>query len=182
MHLEHGYSKTIGTSEANIKVAYSTFVTSSSCEETSAFGQLIVRGTFISFTTTIADMKFAVDTKPESAFVQAFVKIGSNTLLDRRGALSSFNRCARYTSSIAKFSREIFRIRRSHFVYITKLTLTVGLSIHFDIGIDANACIGRTGTEVTGVSGSFTPTVGVTLSGGVSANLLVSSTIGARST
>jgi hypothetical protein len=181
IRLEHGYSKTIGTSRASIYIAYNTFVTSTSCEQTSAFGQLIVTGTLISSTTTIADVKFAVDTTPESAFVQAFVRIGSNTLLDRRGALSSSSQCARYTRSIARFSREIFRISHSYFVYVARLTLSVGLSVHFDIGIEANACIGRSVTEVTGVSGSFTPTVGVTISGGVTGNLLVSSIIGAIS-
>lgn len=167
-------SKTIGINEANVKIAYGYFAgTNTHCDQLKTFGRCIVVGTLLSRTFTLADVKFDIQTTTTSASVIAFVRIGSNTLLDYRYQHSLPDHCKLFTRPIADNRRRLFGLSYDIFVYIGYLTLSVDLYAHFTLDINANVCIGRTGTEVSGGLGAITPTVGITLSGGVTGNLLV---------
>ena len=62
-------------------------------------------------------------------------------------------------------SVELQTIQRA-FIFLSMLDiLRADVDIHFDLDVNANLCIGRTGTEVSGALGALTPTVGVTVSG-----------------
>ena len=164
----------IGVDEANIKIAYGYFAgTSTHCDRMKAFGRGIVVGKLFSYTSTLADMKVDVTISTTSASVIAFVRIGSNTLLDT-DIQTSVDNCYPYNRDLAEFRKRLFSRRFSFFIYVGTLSLTIHLDAVFDVDVNTNACIGRTGTEVSGALGAFTPTVGVILTGGVSANILVS--------
>ena len=173
-HSAYLNSKTIGINEANVKIAYGYFAgTNTHCDQMKTFGRCIVVGTLLSRTVTIADVKFDIQATTTSASVIAFVRIGTNTLLDYRYQRSLPSHCKLYTRPISEYRQRIFRLSYDIFIYVGYLTLSVDLTAHFNLDINANICIGRTGTEVTGALGAITPTAGVTLSGGVTGNLLV---------
>ena len=179
-HSAYLNSKTIGINEANVKIAYGYFAgTNTRCDQMKAFGRCIVVGTLLSKTVTIADVKFDIQASTTDntlpAYVMAFVKIGSNTLLqhDRPYQHSLSSHCERYNHPIREYRQRIFRLRYNIFVYAGYLTLSVDLTAHFNLDVNANICIGRTGTEDTGALGAITPTAGLTISGGVSGNILV---------
>lgn len=173
-HKAYINSKTIGINEANVKIAYGYFAgTNTHCDQLKTFGRCVVVGTLLSRTVTLADVKFDIQATTTSASIIAFVRIGTNTLLDYRYQRSLESHCKLYTRAIAEYRRRIFTLRYDIFVYVGYLTLRVDLHVHFNLDVNANICIGRTGTEVSGALGALTPTAGVTLSGGVSGNLLV---------
>lgn len=74
-HSAYLNSKTIGTNEANIKIAYGYFAgTNTHCDQMKTFGRCIVLGTLLSRTETIADVKFDIQATTTSASVIAFVR------------------------------------------------------------------------------------------------------------
>ena len=165
----------IGIDEANIVIAYGYFAgTSTHCDRMKAFGRGVVVGKLFHRTSTLADMKVDVTITSTSASFIAFVKIGSNTLLDTSIQRSLSSHCYPYNRNLAEFRKRLFSWRFSLFVYVGTLSLTIHLDAVFDVDVNTNACIGRTGTEVSGALGAFSPTIGVILTGGVSANILVS--------
>lgn len=173
-HRAYINSKTIGISDANVKVAYGYFGgIGTHCDRLKVFGRCIVVGKLLDRTRTLADIKFDVVVTTTSASVVAYVRIGSNTLLNYRYQ-NSIDHCRSFTRAIADYRIRLFTLRQDIFVYVGYLTLSVDLHVHFNLDVNANICIGRTGTEVTGALGAITPTAGVTLRGGVSGNLLVS--------
>jgi hypothetical protein len=173
LHRAYINSKTIGITDANVKVAYGYFAgTSTHCDRLKVFGRCIVVGKLLSKTQTLADIKFDIVGTTTSGSVEALVRIGSATLLNYRYQ-RTIDHCRSFTRSIARYRRRLFTLQYNLFVYVANLRLSVDLTVQFNLDVNANLCIGRTGTEVSGALGAITPTAGVTLSGGVTGNLLV---------
>ena len=173
-HTAYIHSKRIGIDEANIKVAYGYFAgASTTCGQMKAFGRGLVVGKLFTHTSTLVDMKVDVIVDSTSASVIAFLRIGSNTLLDYRVQRSPKRYCSPYNHDLAEFSARLLTLEFSHFVYIAIITWSVHLDIVFDLDVNTNACIGRTGTEVSEAMGALSPTIGVVITGGVTANLVV---------
>ena len=166
----------IGVSDANIVIAYGYFAgTSTYCDRMKVFGRGVVVGKLFRKTYTLADMKVDVSITSSSASFIAFVKIGSNTLLNLDTSIQrSSSHCYSSNHNLAEFRKRLFSLRFSFFVYVATLSLSIHLDVVFDVDVNTRACIGRTGTEVSGALATFSPTIGVVLTGGVSANLLVS--------
>lgn len=174
LHRAYINAKTIGIDLANIKIGYGYFAgTSTHCDQMKTYGRFIVVGKLLSHTSTFADVKFNLMATTTSFSAMAYARIRSNSLLDynRNGNLQSH--CLTYSSNMPQFRSRLLTLRFSLYVYVTTLTLRVDLDVHFDLGFNGNVCVGRTGTEVSGALGAITPTIGVTVSGGVSASLLV---------
>ena len=172
-HRAYINSKTIGISDANIKVAYGYFGGTNTHCDLKVFGRCIVIGKLLSETRTLADIKVDAMATTTSASLVAYVNINGVTLLNCRYQRST-DHCRSFTRAITEHRARLPILRLDVFVYVAYLTLSVDLHVHFNLDVNANICIGRTGTEVTGALGAITPTAGVTLSGGVTGNLLVS--------
>lgn len=167
-------SKTIGVDKANIKVAYGYFAgTNSQCAMMKTFGRTIVVGTLLSYTYTFADVKIDMRVDLQTASVVAFARIGSNTLLNYNTYGDASTHCRQFTRNLSGFRVRLFHLSFSIPIYIGHITLSLDLYVHFDLGANANFCLGRSSTEVSGALGSLTPTVGVTVTGGVRATLAV---------
>ena len=178
-HIAYINSKTIGIEEANIKVAYGYFSgTNNHCNRLKVFGRCVVIGKLLSRTKRLAEIRFDALATTTSGSIVAYVRIGSNTLLDNTVQVST-DQCRSFTQNNIESRARLFRLRFSLFIYVGTLTLSVNLDVHFNVDVTTNMCIGirRTGRKVTGVLGAITPTAGVTLSGGVTGNLLVSNKI-----
>lgn len=113
-----------------------------------------------------------MEARTTGAFIVVYARIGTNTLLDYSFNEQLPNHCYQKTHGITNFRHRIFTLSFSIFVYAGYLSLHVGLTAHFDLSANTNICIGRTGTEVSGALAALTPTVGVTIDGGVTGNLL----------
>ena len=173
-HRAYLNSHTIGVSDANVKIAYGYFAgTNTHCDQLKTFGRFIVVGKVLSYTRTFGDVKFDLEATTTSISLVTYVRIGTTTLLDVNEQRSLSSPCYLYTNSIREFRHRIFRWSYSIFVYVGYLTLHVDVTAHFNLDVNANFCIGRTGTEVTGALAALTPTAGITLGGGVTGNLLV---------
>ena len=174
-HSSYINSKRVGIDEANIKIAYGYFAgTNYHCDNAKAYARTRVVGTLLSHTSTFADVKVDIRATTTSASITAYAKVGSNYLLQHSASGTLSNHCFPYNRNLASYTTRLFRLSFSLFVYVAYLTLSVDVDAHFNMGLTTNMCIGRTGLEATGAIATITPTVGVTVTGGVSANLLVS--------
>ena len=188
-HVAYMHSKVIGIDDANIKIAYRYFAgTSTDCDKMKAFSRCVVVGKLFSSTRTLIDIKVDVEvdatvnsTWSASAIanstwlsVIAFARIGGYNLLDldysqQRSASSN---CSSYNHVMPELHIRLFSQSYDFFLYIAYVSLTVHSDAIFTSNVITNACIGN-GTDVSGAMNVLSPTVTVTLSGGVSVNLLV---------
>ena len=58
-------------------------------------------------------------------------------------------------------------------MYVGTLSLYVNVYFQFNLNINSNTCIGHTGNGVSGALSAILPSVGLTVEGGVTGNLLV---------
>ena len=167
-------SERIGIEEANIKVAYGYFAgTSTDCGQMKAFGRGIVVGELFTQKSELVDMKVDVIVNSTSASVIAFLRIGGNILLEHNEQASQDSYCSPYEHDLVEFRVRLFTFYFTHFVYITTLTWSVHLDIDFDLDVITNACISQNKTEVSEAMGALSPTIGVILTGSISANFVV---------
>lgn len=167
-------AKTIGIDEANIKLAYGYFCgTNTHCDRFKTYGRFIVVGKLLSHTSTLADLKLSIVITSNSASVVVLAKIKSNTLVDYSFNEQLSSRCLNYNRNLAQFNARLLTLTYNLYVYIGYLTLNADLDISFDLDVNAEVCIGTSGTDPSEAEGALTPTVGVTVSGGVSGNILV---------
>ena len=174
-HQAYITSKKLGIDDAHIKISYGYFAgTTTHCDDFKSFGRGVVVTKLLSSTKTVANFKFDLEANYDSTLVVAYARIGSNTLLDYTYNKNLSLHCSSNAwNNLARFGFRVFTLRFSLFVYVATLSLTVAVDVNFNLDAKADVCIGRSGTEVSGALGILTPTVGVTLSGGVSASLLV---------
>ena len=172
-------AKRIGGSNAHLRIAYGYFVGySTTCDEMKAFGRYKVVGSILKWTVALADVKVSIEAATGSGHVIAYAKIGTNTLLNNNTVINNLlgnsSYCRSHTSALAEYRARLFSLSFGVWIYVGRLTLNVNVDGHFNLDINANVCLGRTRTEVTGALAAFSPTIGITLSGEISANLLVS--------
>ncbi len=166
-------SRRIGIDEAHVRISYGYFAgVSSQCGAMKAFGRTKVVGKLLSFKATLADVKIDMELDA-SPYAIAYAKVGSNSLLDYSTYGSITSHCKLLNQNLAEFRVRLFHICIPIFIYVATITLRADLFVHFNMGVNINFCLGRSTTEISGALVSLTPTVGVTVSGGVSASLLV---------
>lgn len=166
-------SRRIGIDKAHARISYGYFAgTSSQCGAMKAFGRTKVVGKLLSYEKTIADVRLDVEIDA-SPYAIAFAKIGSNTLLDYSTYGNTATHCKLMSRSLAEFRQRLFSWRIPFFIYVGTITLRLDVYAHFNMGINVNFCLGRSTREISGALASLTPTIGITVSGRVTATLAV---------
>jgi hypothetical protein len=170
-------ARRLGVDLAHLRIAYGYFAgRNSMCDKIKVFGRFKVVGSLIGFTKTIADVKINVEAATGSGVLIVYAKLISNTLIDYNSqGNNSQGRCRPYTRTFPGYQTRLFSISHNVWIYVGILRLSIDVDGHFNFAVNANVCLGRTRTEVTGALAAFSPTVGVTLSGTASASLLVRS-------
>ena len=188
-HKAYITSKTIGISKANIKVASGYFAgTDTHCDQMKAFTRGIVRGTVLSRSVTLADLKLQVTATTKSISIPKFAtntsisillyaRVGTNTLLNFGFNEELLSHCRTDSQPLGRYRRTLFRFSIPIPVFGIPLRISIALNGQLDINFNSNICIGRTGTAVSGALGALTFTLGVTIEGSVSVSLLVSQLI-----
>ncbi len=173
-HTAYIASKTIGIDDANIKIAYGYFTgASTQGDRLKVYGRCIVVGKLLSHTSILADLKLDLQLNTTSASGVILVKIKSNTLVDYNYNEELSSQCLNYSANLFQFREKLHSLRFNLYIYIGYLTLRADLDVRFDLDVNSEVCIGRTGLT-SRVVGALTPTVEVTVNGEVSASLLVS--------
>lgn len=174
-HSAYINAKRIGIDDAHLRIAYGYFVGTSfpTCNEMKVFGRCKVVGSLLSRSKTLADVKVSIEAASTSSAVVVYAKIGSTTLLDYNSQQSPLSHCRPHSSSVSEYRTRLFTLSFSVWIYVGSLTLSIHVDGHFNLDVNANMCLGRTRTEVSGVLGALSPTIGITLSGDASASLLV---------
>lgn len=174
-HLAYIDAHTVGPTQGNVKIAYGFFAGAGThCDQAKAFGRGRAELTFLDYTATIADAQVEIRATTTSAYVNAYARVFGTTYYtySRNEALAS--PCRLYTRNLAEYRRTYTRSYYI-FVYVGYLTLSANMQFFLTLDLNANMCVGRTGTEVTGALGALTPRIGVSVGGSVSGNLLVRS-------
>ena len=145
---------------------------SNHCDKIKVFGRIHVRCRILKYVRTLADAKLELRVTTTTANFIAYVRFGSNTLLNTHETRRISN-CFKITKNVVNYRRLLYRFQYPIFVYVGTLSLYVNVYCQFNLNINSNTCIGRTGTEVSGALGAISPSVGLTVEGGVTGNLLV---------
>ena len=138
------------------------------------YGRFIVVGKLLTHTSTFVDLKLNLQISTNSAHAVVLAKIGSNKLVDYNFNEQLSSRCLNYNPDLVQFQTRLLTLRTDFFIYVGYLTLRADLDLRFNFGVNAQLCIGRSGLDLSELRGALTPTVGVTVSGGVSATIAVS--------
>ena len=169
-HRAYINSTTIGTNEANIKVAGGYFAgIGTHCDKMKAFARGIVKGRVLSWTATLVDFKFKLTASTTSICIDLYARVGSNILLHYNNQTP----CKIYSYNISRYRRTLFRFSIPVFVFGIPLTISIALHGQLDINFNTNVCIGRTGTEASGALGAVAFKLGVSIEGSASVHLLV---------
>ena len=166
-------SKSLGISDVHLKIISGLFAgVSSHCDRMKTFGRIHARTKVLSSERTLADAKLELSLTTTTASFVAYVRFGSNTLLNAHESKSMSN-CWKKTKNLINYRQLLFSIGFRIFVYVGTLKLYIRLYFQFNLNLNSNMCIGRTGTEVSGALGAISPSAGLTVEGGVTGNLLV---------
>ncbi len=173
----HAYlnSKTIGINDANLKLVFGLFAGRYQCKRVKVFGRIIAVGKILWHRRTVADAKVDLRLRPTqgNGTLTTYVKFGSNTLLNTINTKKLSNNCWKMTENLIKTKQLLYSFRLRFFVYVGTLSLHVRLYFQFNLNLNGNLCLDRTGNTVSGALGAISPSAGLTIEGGITGNLLV---------
>ena len=172
-HIAYLSSKRVGNSDVYLKIIRGLFAgVSNNCDKMKVFGRIRARSRVLNYKRTLADAKLELRLTTTTAKFIAYVRFGSNTLINTDKSPSISN-CWKKSSNLLNYRRLLHTIYSPIFVYVATLKLYISLYFQFNLNLNSNICIGRTGTEVSGALGAISPSAGLTVEGGVTGNLLV---------
>ena len=123
-HKAYLNSKRLGISDAYMKVVSGLFAgTTTHCDRMKVYGRVVAIGKVLYYTRTAADVKFDLELTTTSASLTAYVKIGSNSLLNINERRTLSSSCWRKTKNVVQLKIRLFRFRYRIFVYVAKIRI-----------------------------------------------------------
>ena len=175
-HRAYIWGKRFGIDEANLEIAAGVFGgISNDCNNIKVFGRVVAKFTVLSRSCTFVDI--LVNLRKTSTNIEGcvYANIFGNTLVDysRSYALTSLQ-CYNYQRQFLNQRYPILRF--SYPVYVYVATISFDVEVHGTLrgSLNAQICGQTAQTELATGNAGFTGAVGVSVSGGITANLLVS--------
>ena len=172
-HQAYIYSKTLGTSKANIKIGAGVFMgVTPGCPNFKAFQKVVVEANVLSKSWDIANAELLIEKRDEFLHAKLYFKFLGNVLTDYNFESNS-TYCYRPSQTLYSTSRHrLFRIKFRIFVYVASLSLYLQPHVQAHLDSRQEVCTNTTGWRISALA-AIGPRISFDVEGGVRASLLV---------
>ena len=165
------HGKTLGISEANIKVGGGIFmgINNSSCPNFKAFGKVAAEANVLDWSWNIISGEVLLEKRNDSLYSKLYFKVLSNVIVEYYNEYN-FSDCYRPLQTLYSKRYSLRRVSYSIFIYVG--TLSFYIQPHVEAHLDSRQELCTNGSGLSALVG-IGPRISFIVEGGVRVNLLV---------